>query len=451
MSDKHDKDGTFGRRDLLRTFSAAAVAGLSGSKLRGAQEAGPGGSMIGQKFEPRQTVRMALIGAGGRGSSLLKNFLAVDGVQVVAVCDVIKDAAARARATVEKAGGKAPATYSDGDHDYERLLTSEDIDFAVIATPWNWHTPMALFTMQHGKHAAVEVPAALTLDECWDLVKTSEQTRKHCMMLENACYGYNELLLLNMVRAGVLGELTHGAAAYDHDLRSLLVSNKGEGLWRREWHLKLNGNLYPTHGLGPVARYMSVNRGDRFERLVSMSSPARGLAAYRDSHLPADDPKRREVYRCGDQNTSLIRTAKGLLITLEHNVTSPEPYDRINMIAGTKGIFRGYPPRIFIDGQSKGEEFESVDGYKTRYEHPLWTKQGELAKKLGGHGGMDFLMCYRVAECIKQGLAPDMDVYDAAALSAPGPLSVQSVASGSAPAEFPDFTRGAWRTSPARS
>ena len=451
MSNPHDKNGTFGRRDLLRTFSAAAIAGLGGSKLRAAQDAGPGESMIGQKFEPRQTVRMALVGAGGRGSSLLKNFLAVDGVQVVAVCDVVKEAAARARAAVEKAGGKTPATYSDGDHDYERLLTHEDIDFVLIATPWQWHTPMALFAMRHGKHAAVEVPAAVTLDECWDLVKTSEQTRKHCMMLENCCYGYNELLLLNMVRAGMLGELTHGAAAYDHDLRSMLVSNKGEGLWRREWHLKLNGNLYPTHGLGPVARYMNVNRGDRFERMVSMSSPAKGLAAYRDSHLPADDPKRREVYKCGDQNTSLIHTANGLLITLEHNVTSPQPYDRINLIAGTKGIFRDYPPRIYIEGRSKNDEFESIDPYKAQYEHPLWTKQGELAKKLGGHGGMDFLMCYRVAECMKQGIAPDMDVYDAAAWSAPGPLSVQSVASGSAPVEFPDFTRGAWRTAPARS
>src|SRR5437764_770717 len=231
--------------------------------------------------------------------------------------------------------------------------------------------------------------AARTIEECWQLVNTSESTRRHCVQLENCCYGYNEMLVLNMVKAGILGEITHGGAAYNHDLRSILFSSEGEGLWRRFEHFKRDGNLYPTHGLGPVARYMNINNGDRFEYLVSVSSMPVSLAAYRKEHLPADDPRQKETYRCGDLNVSLIRTAKGRVITLEHNVSSPQPYDRINLIAGTKGIFRDYPPRIYFDGAPK-EVFEPIDKYKDKWEHPYWTKVGKLARQLGGHGGMDF-------------------------------------------------------------
>jgi predicted dehydrogenase len=303
---------------------------------------------------------------------------------------------------------------------------------------------MALAAMKQGKHVAVEVPAARTIAECWDLVNTSESTRRHCIQLENCCYGYNELLVLNMVHAGLFGDITHGAAAYNHDLRSILFSNEGEGLWRRFENIGRNGNLYPTHGLGPVAHYMDINRGDRFEYLVSMSSPALSLSAYRKEHLRPDDPRQKEVYRCGDLNVSLIHTAKGRVITLEHNVASPQPYDRINLIAGTKGIFRDYPPRIFLDGSAK-EAFGPIDPYKARFEHPYWKQVGELARELGGHGGMDFVMAYRLIQSIREGAAPDIDVYDAAAWSAPGPLSEASVAKGSAPMPFPDFTRGRWQ------
>jgi hypothetical protein len=290
----------------------------------------------------------------------------------------------------------------------------------------------------------VEVPAARTIAECWDLVNTSESTRRHCIQLENCCYGYNELLVLNMVRAGLFGDLTHGGAAYNHDLRSILFSNEGEGLWRRFENVNRNGNLYPTHGLGPVAHYMDINRGDRFEYLVSMSSPALSLSAYRKEQLKPDDPRQKEVYRCGDLNSSLIKTAKGRVIALEHNVADPQPYDRINLIAGTKGIFRDYPARIYLDGAAK-EEFGPIDPYKERFEHQYWKQVGELARELGGHGGMDFVMAYRLIQCIREGAAPDIDVYDAAAWSAPGPLSEASVAKGSAPMPFPDFTRGRWQ------
>jgi hypothetical protein len=247
------------------------------------------------------------------------------------------------------------------------------------------------------------------------------------------------------VRAGLFGELTHGGAAYNHDLRGILFSNEGEGLWRRAEHFNRDGNLYPTHGLGPVAHYMDVNRGDCFDTLVSMSSISAGLQSYRKEKLEASDPRQKEVYKEGDFNVSLIRTVKGRVIELEHNVSSPQPYDRINLIAGTKGIFRDYPPRVYVDG-AKPEAFESLDSYKEKYEPALWKKVGDMAKEIGGHGGMDYVMAYRLAECMKLGLPPDIDVYDAAAWSAPVALSEASVANGSAPQKFPDFTRGKWQT-----
>ena len=215
-------------------------------------------------------------------------------------------------------------------------------------------------------------------------------------------------------------------------------------MWRRDPHTRRNGNLYPTHGLGPVANYMGVNRGDRFDYLVSMSSPERGLDAWREAHVPKDSPKWKEQYICGDLNSSLIKTANGLMITLQHDVVNPHPYDRINLIAGTKGVFRDYPPRIYFDGQDP-DEYAPIDKYKEKYQHALWKAKGELARKLGGHGGMDFLMVYRLMECMRQGVGPDMDVYDAAAWSAPGPLSDESVKKGSAPVKIPDFTRGRWK------
>src|SRR5947209_9405563 len=268
------------------------------------------------------------------------------------------------------------------------------------------------------------------------MVHTSDQTRKHCIMLENCCYGYNETLVLAMVRAGLFGDLLYGEGAYIHDLREELFGDKGEGLWRRNFHTKRDGNLYPTHGLGPVSNYMGINRGDRFDYLVSMSTPAKGLAAYREEHVPKEDPRWKEVYIEGDMNTSLIKTANGLTINLQHDVSNPTPYSRLNTIAGTKGVFRDYPPRIYFEGQAGEDAYGSIDGYKDQYGHPLWKKQGEIARKLGGHGGMDFILCYRLMQCVRNGVPPALDVYDAAAWSAPGPLSRDSVAQVIAQTKF---------------
>ncbi len=445
-----NEDRHLSRRQLLKTGVAAIGSGLalaqqplfaldSASLPPTANE-----SVIGLKFEPRDTVRVGIIGAGRRGTGMLSNFLAVPHVQVKAICDSIKDHATHAQQIAEKATGALPEIYTNGEHDYENLCKRDDLDFIYIATPWDWHAPMALAAMNGGKHTGVEVPAVPTLEECQQLVDTSEKTRRHCMIMENCCYGYSELLVLNMVRARLFGELLHGEGAYIHDLRGILFEDDSEGLWRRAPHTKRNGNLYPTHGLGPVANYMGINRGDRFDYLVSMSSPQKGLEDYRAANIPQSSPKWNEKYICGDMNTSLIKTTNGLTIMVQHDVANPQPYDRINLIKGTKGVFRDYPERIYLEGRNPDEAFAGLDLYKEQYEHKLWKEQGKTAEGRG-HGGMDYLMLFRLVQCMREGLAPDIDVYDAASWSAVSELSEKSVAQGSAQMKFPDFTRGLWK------
>jgi Oxidoreductase family, NAD-binding Rossmann fold len=433
------------RRGFIRLGTMSAVSmGLSHVAMEEGKAVAESlqATMIDVPFQ-QVNPKIGIIGVGGRGTSLLKNLLAAD-AQVAAICDIVQEKTAHAQSLVQKAGQRPPELYSKGDHAFETLVARDDLDLVLIATPWNWHVEMAVAAMKHGKHVAVEVPAATTIEDCWKLVDTSEQTRKHCIMLENCCYGYNETLVLRMIQDGLFGELLYGAGAYIHDLREELFSNQGEGLWRRTVHTEREGNLYPTHGLGPVANYMGIQRGDRFDYIVSMSTPQRGLEAYRKAHVSQSDPRWKERYVNGDMNTSLIKTAKGLTITVMHDVSNPHPYDRINTIAGTRGVFADYPARVYFDGQAGGEKWGSIDSYK-QYQHPLWKEEGEIAKKLGGHGGMDYIMLYRLLQCLRQGLVPDMDVYDAATWSAPGPLSCSSVEQGSAPVKFPDFTRGHWQ------
>lgn len=401
-----------------------------------------GATMIDVPFAARERVRLGIIGVGGRGTSLLRDLLAVENVEVKAICDLVPEKVARAQKAVTDAGQPQPAGFSKGEWDFKNL-TQLDLDIVYIATPWNWHVPMAVSAMKNGKHAAVEVPACSTLEECWELVNTSESTRQHCVILENCCYGSTEMMVQAMVRDGMFGQLAHAEAAYLHDLRSILTANEGEGLWRRFPHMQRNGNLYPTHGLGPVAHYFDIHRGDRFDYMVSLSSAEASLSEYVKTKFPETDPKRREKYVCGDMNTSIIKTVKGRTILLQHNVVSPRPYSRLNSISGTKGAFADYPPRVFVDGQ-KEEEWQRFDSFQEKYEHPLWKKTGEMARKTGGHGGMDYVMNYRLMDCLKRGLPPDIDVYDAAAWSAPTPLSEASVAARGTSQRFPDFTRGSW-------
>lgn len=446
-----DRKNQLSRRQLLKTGVGLLGATVTAdSQIFASTDVPPipppatAESMIGVKFEQRDTVRIGVIGAGGRGTGMLQNFLALPHVEVKAICDVVKEKAVHAQGLVEKAGQKRPEIYTNGDHDFENLSKRDDLDFVYIATPWDWHTPMAVAAMHAGKHTGVEVPAVNTLEECQQLVDTSEKTRRHCMIMENCCYGQSELLVLNMVRAGVFGELLHGEGAYIHDLRKIVFEDRSEGMWRRDWHTKVNGNMYPTHGLGPVANYMGINRGDRFDYIVSMSSPQAGLDAYRAATVPKDSPKWKEKYICGDMNTSLIKTTNGLSIVVQHDVSNPHPYDRVNLIKGVKGMFRGYPDRIFLDGQKGEEAFTGLDAYREQYEHKLWKEHGKDAEDRG-HGGMDYLMLLRLVQCIREGLAPDIDVYDAASWSAIAELSEKSVAQGSAPQKFPDFTHGDWK------
>jgi hypothetical protein len=299
--------------------------------------------------------------------------------------------------------------------------------------------------MRAGRHAAVEVPAAYTIDGCWELVETAEQHLRHCIMMENCCYGRSEMMVLRMVRAGLLGELLHAEGAYIHDLRSIKFSDKNEGLWRLEHSKTRNGNLYPTHGLGPVANCLGVNRGDQFDFLVSMSSNQRGLTRYATERFGAEDPRARQTYALGDMNSSLIRTKLGRTILVQHDTTSPRPYSRLNLVQGTAGTFAGYPDRIFVEGRAAEHGgWEDAETYRGEWEHPLWAKEGAAAAG-AGHGGMDFLEDLRLIECLRAGEPLEMDVYDAAALSVITELSEISVRERGRSVDVPDFTRGRWR------
>jgi hypothetical protein len=317
-----------------------------------------------------------------------------------------------------------------------------------IATPWELHVPMAVEAMKNGKHAFVEVPVAVTVDECWEMVEVSEKTGKHCVILENCCYGQPELTVLNIVRQGLLGELANAECGYLHDLRNIKFGqgeDGGEGPWRLPHTIKRDGNLYPTHGLGPVAEYTNINRGDQFDFLVSMSSRKGGLNIYAAEQFGAEDPRAKIQYKCGDVNSSLIRTKHGITILVVHDCNLPRPYSRKNMIQGTRGIFQGYPDQIYIEHRSKPHTWQPLEEYMAEYEHPLWKLMGQEALG-GGHGGMDFLMNYRMIDSLLKGRYPDMDVYDAAAWSAVSGISEESVAGGGKPVAFPDFTRGKWKT-----
>ena len=404
--------------------------------------------------KPVERVRVAVIGLH-RGLTHVESCLGIEFADVVAVCDLHNERAVHAADICEKKRGKRPVIYGGTENIWEQMVERDDIDAVYIATPWNWHVPMAVRAMERGKAAFVEVSAAVTVDDCWRLVDTSERTQRHCVMLENCCYGENELFILNLARGGVFGELTHGECAYLHDLRSVLFTLDSEGDWRRDYHEKLNGNLYPTHGLGPVAQYLGVGRGDQFKFLVSVSSPEISLTKYRDEQHPNGGKHAGEKYVCGDMNTSIIKTELGRTIMLQHDVVNPRPYSRINALYGTGATFFDYPPRLAINdpksynlkspGSHEWLDDKDMAIMREKFTHPLWKKLAERAKG-GGHGGMDFVMSWRLLDCLRQGITPDSVVYDAAAWSCIIETSVRSVATGSMPVNIPDFTRGLWKT-----
>jgi hypothetical protein len=444
------------RREFLKkTAGLAITAGLSslgnarpGHGLPDQQIPTPApgtyGSAEGFSAPKLETVRVGFVGIGLQGGGHVRNFLRLENVEIRALCDVDEGRAAEVRQWVADEDRPAPDLYTRGERDFLRLCDRDDIDLVLTATPWRWHVPVCIAAMERGKHVATEVPASYTVDGCWQLVETAERTEQHCVMLENCCYGRREMMMLNIVRAGLLGELLHAEGGYLHDLRSIKFSDQNEGLWRLAHSMTRNGNLYPSHGIGPIAQCLDINRGDRMERIVSMSSPARGLARYAMEKLPADDPRRRQRYALGDMNTSLIQTVLGRTIMLQHDTTTPRPYSRIDLMQGTRGVFAGYPDRIHIEGKSPAHEWEDPETYRAAWDHPLWQQVGEAAEG-AGHGGKDFLEDWRLVRCLRQGTATDMDVYDAAAWSVLTELSERSVSRRAEPSEIPDFTRGGWR------
>lgn len=453
------------RRDFLRGAATAGI-GLAGAaafgELAGQSTPKPpqrkGKNVADLKLAPMDRVRVAIIGVGARGSGHVSQLCALEGVEVKAICDLYQDWADRSAAAVVKAGQPAPTLYVGDPYGYKKMLDRKDIDAVFICTPWQWHTPMALEAMRKGKHAFIEVPAALTIEECWALVDTAEETQRHCMMMENVNYGREELMVLNMVRKGALGELLHGEASYIHDLRGQMhEEERGTGSWRTLEYMSHDGNLYPTHGLGPVAQYMNINRGDRFDYMSSMSCNSRVRSIYANEHFPAGHKWRKRAFVCGDINTSIIRSVKGKTIMVQWDEQLPRPYTRHNMIQGTKGVWAGFPGRLVIEDKFKDKEGKvrgteswlqggDLSAVYDEFDHPLYKSEGELAVKMGGHGGMDFLMLWRIIYCLRNGEPMDQDVYDAAAWSAVTPLSIESVANRGKSVDFPDFTRGGWKT-----
>jgi predicted dehydrogenase len=432
------------RREFLKRSTATGLGSLGLLGAGCSQMNRPAPAAAG-RTKPLDVVRIGYVGVGGMGMNHVRNLLRIEGAEIRAVCDITEDKVNAAAKAVEEAGKPRPRTYCAGPQGYLKLCEQEDLDLVYNATPWQFHTPICLAAMRAGKHAATEVPAAISEEECWALVETSERTGLHCVMMENCCYDRSEMMVLNMVRKGLFGELLHGACGYLHDLRNIKFSDHGEGLWRLEHSARRDANLYPTHGLGPVSQYMNVNRGDRLDYLVSMSSPSRGLNLYAAEKFGADSPQARRKYALGDVNLTLIKTALGRTIYLVHDCDTPRPYSRINMIQGTKGLFEGFPDRIHIEGRTQGHEWESLEGYMKEFEHPLWKRMRERAKG-AGHGGMDFIEDFRLIECLRAGGSLDFDVYDAATWSVITALTERSVRSRSRSVDVPDFTRGRWKT-----
>lgn len=387
-------------------------------------------------------VRIGMVGVGNRGTSLLRDLLSLPGVEVPAICDIKEANLTRALGLVEKARGKRPDGYQNGPEDYRRLVDRKDLDAVITATYWDTHTPISVAVMKAGKYAGVEVPTSQTVEECWQLVETSEKTGMPCMMLENVCYFRNVLLILNMVRQGVFGEIMHCEGAYQHLVRSFLPD--GTLSWRGEYAARLNGNHYPTHPIGPIAMWANINHGDRFTYLTSMSSKSLGLNHQFAGKFGPDHPNAKRRYAQGDVNTSMIASENGVTITLNYDIQSPRPYDLGFKLQGTKGIYSGTLDKIYLEG-IEPENWQAIEPYYEKYEHPLWKKHGRTAAGYG-HSGGDYLTMLKFVEAVRQKTPPPIDVYDSVTWSAIVPLSMASVAAKSAPVDFPDFTRGKWKT-----
>lgn len=406
-------------------------------------------------------VRVGLVGVGERGTGLTRVLLHMDDVEVKAICDINETNLVRAQKLCTDSGREKPQGYARGPEDYKRLVERNDLDAVITATPWELHVPIMLAALDAGKYAATEVPAAVTVDECWALVEKSEKTGIPCMMLENACYGRDFLAVFNLIRAGLLGDIFHCESGYNHDVRyvkfdtqkNLGFADKGELRWRGQHSVKRDGNLYPTHQLGPIALIMDINRGTRMKHLVSMSTPQHGLTNYIIERFGKDHPLAKQPFKNGDVNCCLIKLENGNTITQYHDTQSWRPRDDIHRYQGTKGVVARTQNKIFtIDEhwdrkQTNEWRWRELEPYLKKYDHPLWQRYGERAVA-HGHGGTDWMTMRGFIEAVRNKTQTPLTVYDAASWSVVAPLSEKSVANDSERVEFPDFTRGKWKTTP---
>lgn len=403
--------------------------------------------------DPIENVRIGFIGLGMRGPDAVDRMTYIDGVTVVALCDIEADRVEKVQADILEAKGLPRADAYVGREAYKELCERDDIDLVYICTNWQTHVPMAVYAMQHGKHVAVEVPAATSIEECWQLVDVAEQTQRHCMMLENCCYDFFELTALNMAQQGLFGELLHGEGAYIHNLEPYW--NEYYENWRLDFNQKHGGDVYPTHGLGPLCQAFNIHRGDRMKTLVAMTTPSINGKKLGKEKMGTEE------FAEGDMQTTMIQTELGKTLLIEHDVYTPRPYNRMYQLTGTEGFANKYP----IEGFTVMEENLPKELLPSNHEHisphgfaPAWLRDTLMsaylppiakeieskAKEVGGHGGMDFIMDYRLIYCLHHGLPLDEDVYDAAEWSCLGELSSASIENGGMPVAMPDFTRGEW-------
>ena len=434
------------RREFMKS---AALAGVGITIL-------PSGLLAKDKD---QKVRLGIIGTGFRGQSHLELALKRSDVEVIALCDVQQRMMNMALDMVSKAGKPKPAVILDGPYGYKKLLENKDIDAVIIATPWEWHTAMCLDAMNAKKYVGCEVITGTTLDECWELVHTSERTGMPLMMMENVCYRRDVMAVMNMVRQGLFGELIHLQGGYQHDLREVKFNDGtdqtgpdaefgekafSEAQWRT-WHsVNRNGDLYPTHGIGPVAMMTNINRGNRFTQLVSYATKARGLHEYVVKTGGEAHPNAKVNFKLGDVVTTMIRTANDETILLQHDTNLPRPYSLGFRVQGTKGIWMDVNKSIYLEGRSKeAHRWDEAKAWLDKYDHPLWAKYGSDASG-AGHGGMDWFVLNAFVESVKRKTPTPQDVYDAVTWSAITPLSETSIQLGGESVDFPDFTGGKW-------